>query len=80
MSGSNTVFENLDSSVSVLLGLAALTLTGGHCFGRAAAEQAHVYYLKKEVVGGRKDVQSLGTSTLCHPVFFRALYALELCG
>lgn len=33
---------------------------------------------KKGTVGGLKDVQSLCTSTSCHPMFFRGLYVLEL--
>lgn len=47
MSGSKTVFENLLSSVCVLLGLVALSLSCGHCFGRACSGTGAWVLLKR---------------------------------
>lgn len=76
ISGSNTVFENLDSSVSVLLGLIALCLQCGHCFGRVCS--VYCSEEKNKLVRGLKGVPSLCTLTSCHPMFFRGLYVPEL--
>lgn len=61
MSGSNTVYENLDHFVSAFLGLAALSLLCGYCFGRAFSGTGTCVLLKrkKEVVGSLKDVMHI---------------------
>lgn len=58
MSGSNTVYENLDYLVSAFLRLAALSLLCGYCFGTACSGTGTWVLLerKKEVVGSLKDV------------------------